>query len=218
MKDIIGNVYLSNSSGAFVVIRKCERPNYLVIKFLETKAEVSARKSAIIKGQVRDPMLPALFGVGYIGIGRFNSKTTHNGIKIYSRWQCMIDRCYASSRNKNNSTYSYVLVCKEWHNFQYFAQWFVENYPCDGLLYELDKDKLAVGNKIYSPDTCVFVTHKENSRISKQKKYLAKSPNGEVIEIVNMAKFCRENGLNDGHMNAVIKGSRNTHKGWTRAQ
>ena len=47
----------------------------------------------------------------------------------------------------------------EWHNFQVFAKWFDENYK-EGFV--LDKDILLKGNKIYSPDTCVFVPREIN--------------------------------------------------------
>ena len=57
-------------------------------------------------------------------------------------------------------TYKDVTVCEEWHNFQNFAKWFEDNYV-EG--FELDKDILVKGNKIYSPETCCFVPKEINS-------------------------------------------------------
>jgi hypothetical protein len=47
-----------------------------------------------------------------------------------------------------------------------------------------------------------------------EKKWIVISPEGDEFEIVNMAKFCRERGLNKAHMCAVAAGARKQHKGW----
>lgn len=49
-------------------------------------------------------------------------------------------------------------------------------------------------------------------------KYRFISPAGDVIDIFNMRKFCRENDLNAGIMNLVWNGHRKSHKGWRRAE
>lgn len=49
-------------------------------------------------------------------------------------------------------------MCEEWHNFQVFSKWHEENhYSIENKIMCIDKDLLQKGNKIYSPDTCVFV-------------------------------------------------------------
>lgn len=48
-------------------------------------------------------------------------------------------------------------------------------------------------------------------------KYRFISPSGDVIDIFNMRKFCRENDLNAAIMNRVWNGHRKSHKGWRRA-
>ena len=54
-------------------------------------------------------------------------------------------------------------VCEEWHNFQNFAKWYDENYyEVKGEKTQIDKDILIKGNKIYSPDKCLFVPQKIN--------------------------------------------------------
>ena len=40
------------------------------------------------------------------------------------------------------------------------------------------------------------------------------SPEGKVVEIYNLSKFCKERGLSQGNMYSVVAGKRNTHKGW----
>ena len=44
------------------------------------------------------------------------------------------------------------------------------------------------------------------------KLYLITDPNGSQFKIKNLNKFCRENNLDSGHMVAIAKGDRKTHK------
>lgn len=212
----IGNSYPSKSFGEFTVLSKSDKKGFHLVRFKNTGSEREFRDSSIKKGEVRDLMAPCVFGVGIFGEGRFTSKTTHLGVKIYSRWSCIIDRCY-SNRNKNNYVYNECTVCDEWLNFQNFAEWFVKNYPKDGNVYEVDKDKILNGNNLYCPELCTFISHKENTIIAKARLFIAKSPNGDTVEIYNMSEHCRKNGLCTGHMSEVISGKRKSHKGWTRA-
>ena len=46
------------------------------------------------------------------------------------------------------------------------------------------------------------------------KTYLFISPSGEYVTIVNMAQFCRENGLDDHGMRGVSRGEHSHHRGW----
>jgi hypothetical protein len=171
----------------------------------------------IRNGLFKDKMSPSMYGIGFIGDG--NHKPSKNGkhTKVYARWKDMIARCYDEKLQAKKPTYKGCSVSKEWHNFQNFAEWYHENYPADGKDYQLDKDHLVKGNKVYSPDTCCFLTPQENTEASQAKHYKFISPDGEAIEIFNLNKFCKENGLHQGSMRHVAKGNRNQHKGWTRA-
>lgn len=73
----------------------------------------------------------------------------------------MISRCY----NYKNAAYKNygakgVVVCDEWKNsYQSFLTWALNNGWKTGLC--LDKDIKGDG-KLYSPETCKFVTYREN--------------------------------------------------------
>jgi group I intron endonuclease len=52
-------------------------------------------------------------------------------------------------------------------------------------------------------------------KAKKSHKWEIISPTGEISQIVNLREFCRNNGLNNGHMVQVAKGRVTHHKQWT---
>lgn len=79
--------------------------------------------------------------------------------KYYARWVNMLKRCYCLKFNKNRSNYDGYTVCEEWHTFSNFKTW-METQDWEGK--ELDKDLRGNGKKVYSPETCTFVTREVN--------------------------------------------------------
>ena len=70
---------------------------------------------------------------------------------FYQSWLNIFKRVY----NKNvHGTYKDCSVDEQWHHFTRYKAW-MESQKWQGN--ELDKDILVQGNKVYSPDTCVFV-------------------------------------------------------------
>ena len=78
----------------------------------------------------------------------------------YNRWEKMLKRCYSNNYHLSNPTYKDCTVCEEWLTFSNFRGW-MEKQQFEGM--ELDKDILTIGNKVYSPTTCVFVHKKVNA-------------------------------------------------------
>lgn len=171
-------------------------------------------RQQISKGQVKDYFKPVYFGVGFIGGREHKTKISGRNNTAYSRWKLMLKRCYCLDDEKyHNYGGSGVKVCKDWHNFQNYARWFYENFKhgCD-----VDKDILSGESKIYSPETCCFVSHQENCDFSFSKTVKFINPDGEIIEVRNLAKFCRDNNLTRPNMNKVLRGERSHHKGYKK--
>ena len=104
------------------------------------------------------------FKKGYVygvGINDHNEFVTTNGktINSYALWKSMLSRCYNDDYHKRFPTYIGCTVCKEWLSFSNFKKWIDENYIKG---YQLDKDILVKGNKVYSPQTCCFVPKEIN--------------------------------------------------------
>ncbi len=94
---------------------------------------------------------------------------------VYKRWNCMLERCYSLKYHKRQPTYIGCTVCDEWLTFSNFKAW-MEKQDWKGK--QLDKDLLTQGNKIYSPDFCLFVDSNINSLLIDRKASRGKSPQG----------------------------------------
>lgn len=77
----------------------------------------------------------------------------------YSAWKDMLKRCYYSKFQEKNTTYKGCSVSDDWLTFSVFKNW-MEEQDFEGK--QLDKDLLFEGNKVYSDETCVFVTRGVN--------------------------------------------------------
>lgn len=97
------------------------------------------------------------YGVGIYKKGKNPASISGRPTKPYYTWRNMLERCYDSKCQEKYPTYIGCSVCDEWLNFQVFAEWYETNHPKDCNKYHLDKDLKALGNKVYSPETCLFV-------------------------------------------------------------
>ncbi len=82
----------------------------------------------------------------------------------YNIWMAMKQRCYSDDLHTKHPSYKDCYICEEWLDFQIFSKWFDDNYV-EG--YQLDKDLLVLGNKVYSPQTCCFIPQEINLAIIK---------------------------------------------------
>lgn len=81
---------------------------------------------------------------------------------IYTVWANMLKRCYCPSFLLKEPTYNGCTVCDEWLTFSSYSNWHKENYT---LGFHLDKDLKVIGNKLYSPETCLFIPNDVNQLI-----------------------------------------------------
>lgn len=112
-----------------------------------------------------------------VGISDFVGEEPHRGNKVWEIWAHMIQRCYSDSLKKKLVSYNNVTVCKDWHRYSTFRKWYIENY-IDGC--DIDKDLLQHGldNKIYSPETVLFLPHEINCKLITNKRSRGNYPIG----------------------------------------
>ena len=102
---------------------------------------------------------------------------------IYFTWYRMSERTTDPESLVKNPTYKGTWVCEEWKYFSNFLNWCLANGHRKGL--QLDKDILDIGNKCYSPDTCVFVSHALNQLLT-----FKQSSNSGLPIGVGYREFC----------------------------
>jgi len=103
-------------------------------------------------------------GIVY-GVGINDADYVVMNCLYYRKWKQMLRRCYSSNFHVKNQSYIGCSVCEEWRLFSNFKMWMMSQ---DWEGKELDKDMLFPGNKVYSPDKCVFVDKEVNELFSKK--------------------------------------------------
>lgn len=77
----------------------------------------------------------------------------------------IIHRC--KDKRASMVAYNGCSVCEGWMEYENFKKWFLENY-IDG--YELDKDIIKRGNRVYCPEYCSFVPKEINLLIKNRRR------------------------------------------------
>lgn len=168
-KGEVGKRYNTSSGGVCEIVRYINAKDVEVQFLDEHRHRVKTEMGNIRRGNVRNPFTKSVFGVGFLGSGVFTSKTGGKQTLEYIVWNSMMARCYGRLFQESNPTYVGCSVHPDWHNFQNFADWYV-NQEFYGLGYELDKDLLCKGNKVYSAETCCLVPRQLNTLLNTKKR------------------------------------------------
>lgn len=118
-------------------------------------------------------MTKLVYGVGVNDLGyriHVQEAVTENGGKrvrktvfrceYYEVWKHMLERCYSEKYLESHQSYIGTIVCSEWLYASEFRKW-MEQQDWSGKC--LDKDIIAPGSKLYSPETCAFVLQATNN-------------------------------------------------------
>lgn len=168
MDKYIGKVF-ENRIGLQYIVESVAYETYkgkhYNIRFLKSGYHTVTTSSEINAKKIKDKLCPQIFGVGCLGyVKNANSKYKRE----YSVWHDMLNRCY-NDKYPEARYYSQagVKVCKRWHRFDHFLDdigcipgWNKEMF-LRGEIY-LDKDRRSDGDRIYSPQTCSWITATEN--------------------------------------------------------
>ena len=158
MKYSTGLTLTSTKSGKFTITGK--EGNKYLIEFLETGYSTSVSVQALNQRTIKDPYIPTVYGVGYLGKGKYRAtERSPSGKYILNKprevWGKMLQRCYDKKRLEKFPTYTECVVCDEWLNFQNFCGWYFKQ-PTDFDKPHLDKDYLSDA-KIYCPENCTII-------------------------------------------------------------
>ena len=111
-------------------------------------------------------------GIG-INDAEYVVKPQVNGKRVicpfYKTWHNLLKRVSPSVRKAEDSSYIGTSICEEWKYFSKFKAWMeVQTWDVEG--YQLDKDLIKRGNKVYSPEYCAFVPDYVNTALLANKK------------------------------------------------
>ena len=181
IKSSVGVVCKSKSFGDFKIVSYSDSKNVL-IEFINTGFLTSTRSDCVRDGRVRDRLTSSVFGVGVIGDKR-NLKIDGVATKEYNLWYTMLQRCFDEHSKGVLETYKDCTVSENFKSYEYFYDWcnnqvgfniFDEN----DKPFEIDKDLLIKGNKLYSENTCVFLPREINVALTKSNKTRGDYPIG----------------------------------------
>ena len=164
-RDCVGKICRSLNSGEFKILKYNDTAN-VEIQFLKTGFETTVRLGDIKSGKVKDKYLPSVCGVGIVGI-KYPISEGGAQIKEYTLWNSMLKRCYSDCSKKKRPTYEGCKVSDKFKSYEYFYEWCNKQIGFNSKDWQLDKDLLVKGNKIYSEDSCVFLPHEINTVLIK---------------------------------------------------
>ena len=81
---------------------------------------------------------------------------------IYMKWKGMINRVYSKAELNKHPCYRDVTVSEYFLTFSNFRDWFVKQVGYDEEGFDLDKDLLVKGNKVYCPKACLLLPKEIN--------------------------------------------------------
>lgn len=170
-KDRLGEIS-TNTRGTPMKIIRYNLSNDITVEFQDKyKHTVNTTYNNFKRRCINNPYDKTIYEIGYVGIGRHPNFVDGKNTKPYTTWKDMLRRCYYEKERELHLAYHDCFVCEEWHNFQNFADWYEENfYDIGEGRMHIDKDILVEDNKIYSPETCIFVPQRINMIFMKKNR------------------------------------------------
>lgn len=163
----LGKTFSSNNFGDFIVIDYVNNKN-ITVEFITTGYQTKTTTKEINQGKIADRLKPSVFGVGIIGT-KYKTTINTKNLKEYKLWNTMIERCYSDNQKKVFDTYKDCTISNSFLHYEYFYDWCNKQIGFNCENFELDKDLLVKGNKIYSESACVFLPKEINKALSTKK-------------------------------------------------
>ena len=161
-----GRIFPTNEGGSVTVSRYGSCRNIEVVHNDKHKHKAVVQADNLRKGKVKNPYFQSVFGVGFLGAGKYKRRVDGVKAPAHRCWQNMLKRAYSAKCHAVQPAYLAVFVDERWHNFQVFAEWFYGQPNSGASGFDLDKDLIVEGNSVYGPEVCSFVPRSINTLLS----------------------------------------------------
>lgn len=138
--------------------------------------------------------------------------------RAYGLWKGINTRCLPGGKFQEAGP-TYVGCSNGFDSFQQFAEWALRQagyaeLDHQGMPFQIDKDILCPGNKVYSPETCCFVPRRINSLLTSSKAARGGLPIGvHFLKAKNkFSAYC--NGGSGMKYLGLFIGPMEAHRAW----
>ena len=212
---ITGSIHNTYRCGKLIILEYINHYNVRVL-FPDTQYETTVQAQTIRGKYIKDRLKPLVYGVGFIGEGKYTSTANANA---YQMWTGMLKRCYCPKYHKIRPTYKKCTVHEELRNFQDFAEFIYTFSTEEGLKKVcLDKDIKIPGNKEYTKASVSLVTLSENSQHATGTLgivWTVHHKDGRIVTFDNQRIFAKKNDIHQASLNRVVLGKQKSCKGWS---
>ena len=209
VNERLGETRINNQGEVMFIIEYANALD-VTVQFKRTGEVVKCAYNTFIRGEVKSHFSPTVYSVGVTGV---ESIRDENGevLDSYTCWKSMLERCYSAKYQEKHPTYKGCSVCNYWLYYPNFKKWYDENYyEIDGKTSQLDKDILIKDNKVYSPNTSMFVPQFINKLFIKSQKSRGELPIGVCYNNRNKKYKAQLGVFKDGKSTLKYLGYYNT--------
>lgn len=158
-----------NFRGNLFIVKEYINSSKVLVEFQEPiKHCVYSSSGNILKGNLKNKYAPTVCNVGIIGDCSVSTKS-----KVYTSWVGVLKRVYGENPRH---AYRECTVDPAWFQLETFNTWFLKQRVQDA--WELDKDLLVKGNKVYSEENCLFLPQAVNTFLTDRANHRGKWPVG----------------------------------------
>jgi len=170
--------WFTNTQGIELEVIKYEKASRITVKVHgPVEYEIVTNQGNLKKGIVHDKYSPSVAGKGILG----DAENIDVKSQVYVAWTGMVKRCntFYDYNPRARINYEDCSVREDFLYFPNFITWYDKQIVQPK--WQLDKDLLVPGNKIYSPDTCIFLPRALNTFLTIRKNDRGPFPLGVTI-------------------------------------
>lgn len=200
INNCVGQVCRSRNYGNFIITHY-NNALYVEVEFIKTGYKTKGTIDNIRCGRIKDVYVPSVHTVGIIG-EKYPVHYLENigkKVKEYSTWYNMLMRCYSKKWVEKYPTYKGCSVSENFKHYEYFYEWCNRQIGFNNEGWQLDKDLIHKGNKVYSEETCIFLPQELNKLITKTNAKRGDYPIGVTFHKASK-KFSSVVNINKTHI------------------